>query len=169
MSVFSNCVSSFGTCSTFSSRVSWTPSRLTFSCAVFLRRSDPTRQATLSPMRKKKPLRVRAPVVYRQSINCGCGFSSRFAWFLRHSPLRPSQTQVLDIIGPANPARITWTDLCRCRVGHTVVRWVFACCSCRMSTADQLFLCKMHCSILVDYVAYRAYESSGGRLPSPSS
>ncbi|RLN59342.1 hypothetical protein BBJ29_002673 [Phytophthora kernoviae] len=46
------------------------------------------------------------------------------------------RTQVFDAVAPAHPAKITWQDLQRCKLGHAVVRF------------------------LTDYVAYRTYEHS---------
>ncbi|KAG7384213.1 hypothetical protein PHYPSEUDO_002901 [Phytophthora pseudosyringae] len=50
------------------------------------------------------------------------------------------RTQIFDAVAPVHPARITWQDLQRCKLGHDVVR------------------------LVTDYVAYRAYEDSGGRF-----
>ncbi|KAF4323178.1 hypothetical protein BBO99_00003431 [Phytophthora kernoviae] len=46
------------------------------------------------------------------------------------------RTQVFDAVAPTHPAKITWQDLQRCKLGHAVVRF------------------------LTDYVAYRTYEHS---------
>ncbi|KAG1703805.1 hypothetical protein DVH05_006816 [Phytophthora capsici] len=52
------------------------------------------------------------------------------------------RTQIFDAVAPVHPARITWQDLQRCKLGHDVVR------------------------LITDYVAYHAYEESGGRFSS---
>ncbi|RAW43376.1 hypothetical protein PC110_g514 [Phytophthora cactorum] len=50
------------------------------------------------------------------------------------------RTQIFDAVAPVHPARITWQDLQRCKLGHDVVR------------------------LVTDYVAYRTYEDNGGRF-----
>ncbi|KAL3672112.1 hypothetical protein V7S43_002776 [Phytophthora oleae] len=50
------------------------------------------------------------------------------------------RTQIFDAVAPVHPARITWQDLQRCKLGHDVVR------------------------LITDYVAYHTYEESGGRF-----
>ncbi|KAL4160460.1 hypothetical protein PRNP1_001028 [Phytophthora ramorum] len=50
------------------------------------------------------------------------------------------RTQIFDAVAPVHPARITWQDLQRCKLGPDVVR------------------------LITDYVAYRTYEDSGGHF-----
>jgi hypothetical protein len=62
------------------------------------------------------------PTIERLRVGPTCSFSSLAPG--AYDPRRPlnTQTQAFDAVAPAHPARITWQDLQRCKLGHDVVR-----------------------------------------------